>query len=91
MITTKDIDEAYPETQEGTLYQDMYRQVHGKRPKGLTWPSEDEFFDDYEKLSKKLAAKDDDWGSDEDLDEDELTVELGYDPLGGRRSNWDWD
>jgi len=92
MITVEDIDTEYPETREGSLYTNMYKEHYGRRPRGITWNTEDEFFGDFERLSEIIAQKAtvEQW-DDEELTEGMLTAELGYDPLESKRNSWDWD
>ena len=54
MITLNQIDEMFPETHDGSLYSDLYKDVYGCRPRGCSFESMEEFEKDYEYLIGEL-------------------------------------
>lgn len=97
MWTLDDIDEEFPEELYGTLYRKMYRDLYHVRPKGLAWPDLDLFFEDFDRLTEEdyAAEPDADFEVDpmfeslEDLREQELFEELGYDSRMNPLEEWD--
>lgn len=75
---------------EGRTYRDLYKDVYGYRPRGLTWDSEESFLYDLSRLEEEAEELGIDAVEEEDLDswdEPEFISgktswreELGYDP-----------
>ena len=103
MWTLDDIDEEYPDELYGTLYKEMYKDLYGTRPRGLTWPDIEDFFEDFDKLTDEdysvneedVIDQDDesiDWLERNTLKEDEIFEEIGFDRRMNRSDDWyDWD
>lgn len=98
MWTLDDIDEEYPDERYGTLYREMYKDLYGHRPRGLTWPDIEDFFEDFDRLTDEdyggepeddYDAPVNDWLSLDSLREEELYEELGYDRRMNRDDDWD--
>ncbi len=53
-LTLADIDAMFPETKDGSLYSDLYKDVYGSRPRYVTFVSMQEFDEDFAYLSDQL-------------------------------------
>ena len=91
MLSLDDIDAMFPNTREGTVYTELYKECYHKKPKGLSWKTLDEFLKDLEALTERAAREENSVSYDEldSLTSDVLDVELGF--KSSSRSNWDWD
>jgi hypothetical protein len=54
ILTLADINAMFPETKDGSLYSDLYKDVYGSRPRYVTFVSMQEFDEDFAYLSMKL-------------------------------------
>ena len=57
MLTLRDID-AVTEYSDGSGYSDLFKEVYGFRPRGVTFATIEEFNKDYEYISEQAALKD---------------------------------
>jgi hypothetical protein len=99
MWTLEDINEEYPEELYGTVYTEMYKDLYGHRPRGLTWPDLEDFFEDFDRLTDsdysdnteqaELEEEELDWMSLDVLREREVYEEVGYDRRMNPDDEWD--
>lgn len=98
MYTLDDIDEIYPVERYGTLYAELFKEHYGHRPHSMTWPTVDDFLEEFDRIL------DDDFGDTEDEQEEEtldwlnpdalyeeqdLLFEAGFDRRMNRDDEWD--
>lgn len=57
LLTLADIDEMFPETRDGSVYSDLYKDVYGCRPRYVTFPSLENFDADFKNLVEQLNAQ----------------------------------
>ena len=56
-LTLADIDAMFPETKDGSLYSDLYKDVYGSRPRYVTFVSMQEFDEDFAYLNMQAERQ----------------------------------
>jgi hypothetical protein len=56
-LTLADIDAMFPETKDGSLYSDLYKDVYGSRPRYVTFVSMQEFDEDFAYLNTQAERQ----------------------------------
>lgn len=53
VLTLNDINVRFPETMDGDLYSDLYKSVHGFRPRGMTFETMEDFESSWKYLQEE--------------------------------------
>lgn len=54
MITLSDIDNMFPQTRDGSVYSDLYKDLYGTRPRNLAFKDIQDFQESWNALSRQL-------------------------------------
>lgn len=57
MITLADIDDKFPDTHDGSIYADLFKDVYGSRPRNVVFESIEEFQEDYTYLCEQVSKQ----------------------------------
>lgn len=57
ILTLADINAMFPETKDGSLYSDLYKDVYGSRPRYVTFVSMQEFEEDFAYLNMQAERQ----------------------------------
>lgn len=56
MLTLADIDALFPNTHDGSIYSDLYKEVYGSRPRGHMFVDVQDFDNEYQRLLADLKT-----------------------------------